>query len=249
MRRLLLAGAFLVLSAAVALLALMARSGRRSGSESVPAPSARTTAAHRAVDPAVSSRSDADAWDADGPRTDAEASQLRGGDHLAPAEWIRADVETVRLPPDAFPDLPGAVVAELQRLGCTIPQPYGAHTPDHNVIKGRFLSSANVDWAVLCSRDRVSSILIFPGGSVDSVLELESTPDANWLQVVNPGEIGFSRSIDVADPQHIVALAEAHGAPKPPPLDHDGVEHAFNEKASTILYWQDGQWIGFEGAD
>ena len=40
------------------------------------------------------------------------------------SEFDRADGKTVRLPPDAFDDLPGAVQEELTVRGCTIPQPF-----------------------------------------------------------------------------------------------------------------------------
>jgi hypothetical protein len=107
----------------------------------------------------------------------------------------------------------------------------------------------NIDWAVLCSRDRVSSILVFPGGSADSMVELESSPDVNWLQGLGGTQIGFSRAIDVADPQYIVRHSKAYGGPTPPPLDHDGINNIFIEKASSVLYWHEGQWLQLQGAD
>ena len=83
----------------------------------------------------------------------------------------RADHETVRLSPEAFPALPSAIAARLRDLECTIPQAWG-EAGRHNVIAGRFIASQNSDWAVLCSRQRASSILVFPAGAVDSMIEL-----------------------------------------------------------------------------
>src|SRR6266571_7420509 len=84
----------------------------------------------------------------------------------APADlqevFERADRQIVRLSPTAFPELPTNVLVELQRRGCTIPQvPMVAQ----NVIKGEFSKPGQTDWAVLCSVNRVSSILIFWNGS------------------------------------------------------------------------------------
>lgn len=162
--------------------------------------------------------------------------------------WSKADEQTRRLHPSAFANVPSKIVNELQRLGCTIPQTDGELKP-HNVITGRFLSAANRDWAVLCSRDRVSSILVFPNGAVDDVREIESSPDANWLQGMGGSQIVFSRAIGVADARYIVSHYEEYGGPKPPPLDHQGINHMFVEKGSTVLYWRQGKWLQLQGAD
>ncbi len=163
-------------------------------------------------------------------------------------EWARADEQTVRLPPDKFPTLPSSVASRLRSLGCTVPQSFRTTAP-HNVIKGRFIATANADWAVLCSRDRVSSILVFANGSANAMIELETRPDAEWLQEVGGGRIGFSRAIDVAGPQYILEHYQAFGGLTPPPLDHDGINDIFVEKGSVVLYWHEGQWLHLQGAD
>ena len=162
--------------------------------------------------------------------------------------WAKADEQTRRLRPNAFANLPAAIVGELQRLGCTIPQTDGTREPQ-NVITGRFLSAANRDWAVLCSRDRVSAILVFPNGAINGVREVESSPDANWLQGVGGNQIGFSRAIAVADARYIISHYEEYGGPKPPSLDHDGINDIFVEKGSSVLYWHRGNWLRLQGAD
>src|SRR6266581_8758902 len=71
-------------------------------------------------------------------------------------KFDQADKKIVRLSPSAFPELPGNVVRELQRRGCTIPQE--AFTKrHHNVIRGEFAQPGQTDWAILCSINRVSS--------------------------------------------------------------------------------------------
>src|SRR5439155_14186390 len=108
----------------------------------------------------------------------------------APIDWERADRATVRLSPSAFPELPDVVRRELERRDCVIPQVFSNRAP-HNIVRGRFTSATHQDWAVLCSRRQVSSILVFRGGSVASVLELARQPDRN------------SRALGVADPKFI----------------------------------------------
>ncbi len=75
--------------------------------------------------------------------------------------WDRADIETVRLAPDVFRSLSADVVADLTRRRCVIPQPWLATEPA-NVVHGRFTVPDRTDAAVLCSKDRVSSILRVP---------------------------------------------------------------------------------------
>jgi hypothetical protein len=178
----------------------------------------------------------------------ANVAFAQSADELSPAAWAQADEVTVRLSPGAFPDVPSAVAAELVRRGCLIPQTYGDRRP-HNLISGRFMSSASTDWAVLCSRNRTSSLLVFQAGSPDTVIELAETPDANWLQGIGAGAIGFSRAIGVASPAYILEHYQRYGGPTPPPLEHDGINDAFIEKASVVWYWYGGRWLELQGAD
>jgi hypothetical protein len=168
-------------------------------------------------------------------------------------DWERADQETRRFRPSAFPRLPPAIRGDLERRGCTIPQPVTAKRPV-NIISGRFTRPHEVDWAVLCSIQRVSSILVFRGGSPLNVAEIERKVDAAFLQVIeddgrgNP-VVGFSRLIEAANPNQILRYWREVGGPKPPPLDHDAIEHIFVEKGSSILYWYRERWLVLEGAD
>ena len=75
-------------------------------------------------------------------------------------KFDQADQKIVRLSPSAFPELPANLVKELERRGCTIPQE--AFTKRrHNVVRAEFAQPGQTDWAVLCSVNRVSSILVF----------------------------------------------------------------------------------------
>ena len=164
-------------------------------------------------------------------------------------DWDRADRATRRLPPSAFADLPAEVRTEVERRGCTVPQPITAEEPA-NVIKGRFTSPGRTDWAVPCSRQRRSSILVFRGGSVAAVAEIASESDIKSLQVVDGnGAIGYSRTLAVADAEYIFDQHETFGGPQPPPLDHDGIDDVFIEKGSVVWYWYQGSWLRLQGVD
>ena len=164
-----------------------------------------------------------------------------------PDKWAEADVNTRRLHPDAFGDVPPSVRRELGRLGCTIPQTFGSDRP-HNIISGRFMSPTRTDWAALCSRDRISTILVFPAGEAAPAIEVAAAPDVRYLQGLGGDAIGFSRALAVADPQFI----RDHHQPDDPPLpslDHDGISDVFVEKGSSVLYWHSGGWLQLTGTD
>lgn len=164
------------------------------------------------------------------------------------SEWTRADLAMVRLSPARIPRLPPAIRKELEGRGCTIPQPFTAK-PDRpeNATTGHFTSAAATDWAILCSRQRRSSILVFRGGGVEHVDELAEEADADRLQEIGQGRIGYSRWIAAASPDDIRKHnPDAH--PPLPPLDHDGLHDAFIEKASVVLYWSGSTWLTLTGA-
>jgi hypothetical protein len=166
-----------------------------------------------------------------------------------PSEWTRADLETVRLAPARLAAVPAAVKAELERRGCLIPQSFVAKADrPENAIRGHFISPTGTDWAVLCSRQRRSVLLVFRGGGVNKVDELAVEDDADKLQVTAPGQIGYSRGIFVASPRDI---REHNPSPDPllPVLDHDGVHDAFIEKASVIWFWSGTRWLKLAGTD
>jgi len=41
----------------------------------------------------------------------------------------------------------------------------------------------------------------------------------------------------------------AYGGPKPPPIDHQGIDCDICQKASTTLYFYRGRWLTLTGAD
>ena len=163
-------------------------------------------------------------------------------------EWATADTQTVRLAPNKFSRLPRKIVNDLEKRGYTIPQYYD-ETTKHNVVQGEFKQKGRKDWAILCSRNRTSAILIYWNGSTKGVSRIASGYDKDYLQTIGGGRIGFSRVIGVANAKYIIDHYKSYGGPKPPKISHNGIEDAFAEKASEILYLHRGKWLRLQGAD
>jgi len=164
-------------------------------------------------------------------------------------KWQAGGDLLVRLKPAVFSQLPKSVISYLQKRGCTIPQVFGETKP-HNVIRGQFAKPNQFDWAVLCSRNRVSSILVFWNGSTKSVAEIARENDEVYSQTMNDGrEVGFDRLIGVVGKDYILEHYREYGGRKPPPIKHQGINDAFVEKASTVRYFYRGRWLELQGAD
>lgn len=119
----------------------------------------------------------------------------------------------LRLQPTAFAELPKSLVVELQRRGCTIPQPYTNRKA--NVIRGQFLKPGQTDWAVLCSKPESTSLLLFCNGSATNSTAVAKNPDnAERIDL-------FIRPVDR---KFIIDHYRTCGGPKPPPIDHQGIE-------------------------
>lgn len=162
--------------------------------------------------------------------------------------WQAAERNIRRLMPGAFPNLPPGVTHDLERRGCLIPQTaYDAHP--HNVVSGEFARPGQTDWAVLCSVNGASTILVFWRGDVRDVAEIAPGEDLGSLQGMGEGRIGYSRMIGVADRKFILDHYQAYGGVKPPEIDHLGIDDAFVEKASVVHYFHQGQWLRLTGAD
>jgi hypothetical protein len=118
------------------------------------------------------------------------------------------------------------------------------------VIRGQFARSGQFDWAVLCSRNRVSAILVFWNGSTKSVAEIARSDDKGFLQTIDgDGKIGFSRAIDIVGEKYILEHYRAYGGVKPPKARHQGINDAFVEKASTVHFFYRKRWLKLQGAD
>ena len=118
-----------------------------------------------------------------------------------------------------------------------------------NVVQGHFARPDQTDWAVLCSVRSVSSILIFWNGSEANPSSIESRKDIDVMQSWTDGKIVFSRQIAPVGEAYIMKHYTAYGGPKPPPLDHEGIDDRFVGKASVVQYFYQGKWLRLTGSD
>ena len=157
----------------------------------------------------------------------------------------------VRLSPTAFPELPANLVQELQRRGCTIPQEAFSKLKPNNVIKGEFARAGQTDWAVLCSVKGVSTILVFWNGSDENPASIVPAPDTNYLQGAGGHQQwAYSRSITPMGVDQIFRYHDLEHLGIPlPPIEHQGINDAFEGKAFLVWYYFDGQWLKVAGGD
>lgn len=172
----------------------------------------------------------------------------RSPEKLRAAESL-SRAKVVRLPVDAFPGAPEPVRRTLREKGCLVPQTY-LPGPPHNLISGRFLRADELHWAALCSRNEATGLLLLAadGTVVDEVEPFRS--DADHLNGIDiEATQGFNWAIDAVGRDYILEHHARYGGPEPPPIDHDGINSAVVERASTVLYWHGGEWLELTGAD
>lgn len=153
-----------------------------------------------------------------------------------------------RLPIEAFPELPPTVSGTLRARKCKIPQPADTGAP-WNVIRGEFFAKGESGWAVLCSVDHSTSLLVFRNAHDTTPEMLSTSDDLGYLQELGGNRIGYSRAISTVDRDFIMRHYRAYGGPEPPPIDHHGIDDAFLEKASVTWYYYGGKWLQLQGAD
>jgi hypothetical protein len=129
-----------------------------------------------------------------------------------------------------------------------VPQ-VSADKKPQNVIKGEFTRKGQTDWAVLCSVNQISTILVFRNASVRNPSELAREPDVDELQATGGDAVAYSRAISGVDRAYILSHYQAYGGNKPPTIDHQGINDAFVEKVSVIHYFDAGKWLNLTGAD
>jgi hypothetical protein len=146
------------------------------------------------------------------------------------------------LPVSSFPDLPVAIVQQLDLRGCIIPQTYEAHRPE-NVVHAGLERPGSSDWAVLCSAQGTVSLLVFFGDGSSQPFTLASAPETERLQTHDPsGVLGFNWAIDPASPQdvHDAQLGMHH---PPPRLDHDALADTLVDRHTVYHLYLKSAWI------
>jgi hypothetical protein len=158
------------------------------------------------------------------------------------------------LAPDSFPILPKVVRDSLVGRHCQIPVPWSR--PD-NVVTGAFTAKGAVEWAAICSVSDTSQILVMNATNGTVVDSLSKSANSQWIQSNGNNTWLFSRMIDVV-PMSTLAFVPAdttnenilyYGAFLPKPIDHDGINEAFLDKASETLYFANGRWISVGSSD
>ena len=181
------------------------------------------------------------------------AAQAQSADAFTSAGQVAVDGTTMsytvrHLPASAFPALPAAVVAELNRRGCLIPQTYEAHRPE-NVIHGSFRRAGSTDWALLCSVRGVISLLVFFEGQAESAVVLATAPETERLEAHGAsGVLGFAWGIDVASPE-LVHEAQAGMRHRPARLDHDAVADSIIDGATVYHFYAGSAWTVVDTRD
>lgn len=168
-------------------------------------------------------------------------------DSVAPRADSISPSSPGRLPPSAFQVLGAELRARLEQRRCAIPQTFADSAP-HNVIRGRFSDSVRTDIAVLCLAGSTSSIIVFRGSDPDSIVEIAKQHHAP-AELTMTGEWTFGRAIETVDATYIRTRYERYGGPKPPALNHQGINDIVVGKASAVWYWHSGQWLRLQGAD
>ena len=159
--------------------------------------------------------------------------------------WDVAAERITRLAPSTFVDLPPGASAALEDDGCTIPQAWGDNEP-HNVVAGEFGAPGQTDWAVLCSKDGSSSIVVVWGGPVSCPSPIASPlADQSFLQNTGLDGILFSRGVSGirADPRYWNFPDGLES------LTHAAISDAFYEKGATAYYCERGVWLELTTGD
>ena len=73
--------------------------------------------------------------------------------------------------------------------------------------------------------------------------------DRIYIQAFRKDQFWYSRGIRPVGRDFIMRHHDAYGGPKPPPINHQGIDDAFVEKGSVIWYFYNGKWLKLSGAD
>jgi len=153
-----------------------------------------------------------------------------------------------RLPVNAFPQLPPAVQAQLNRRGCLIPQTYEAHQPE-NVINASLEHKGSSDWAVLCSVNGTVSLLVFLSSSNGDPMVLVTASETARLQAHGSDNVlGFNWGIDPASPEQ-VHEAQLNMRHPPPRVDHDALADSVVEGRTIYHFYAHSTWTILDTED
>lgn len=156
----------------------------------------------------------------------------------------------VAVSPSGFSSMPMAVRDQLYNMGCLIPQDFEAVKAKKfvNIIRGRFITKIRTDYAVLCSVEQRSRILVLHSKTGDVLSEVAIAPDSEYLQSLTEGAAVFSRRITRVPPATLLRSVRREMALGIDPW-RDGVNDAFIGKSSTVRVFSAEGWRELAGAD
>ena len=153
-----------------------------------------------------------------------------------------------RLPVSSFPQLPQQISAEMEQLGCMIPQTYEAHRPE-NVVQASLERAGSSDWAVLCSVRGTVKLMVFFASAPTSPKVLVTERETARLETHDSsGVMGFAWGIDPASPRQ-VRDAQSGMQHRGPMLDHDSLADTFLEKGTVYHFFARNAWNVIETTD
>ncbi|HEX4536144.1 MAG TPA: hypothetical protein VH140_04270 [Candidatus Acidoferrum sp.] len=176
----------------------------------------------------------------------------------------KKDTAIRKLQPADVAELPPVFVEKLNARGCGIPQfgevgragatagdpaqaggPATANEPT-NIIHGEFARHGQEDWAVLCSKDGSSTIVIFWGKTTECPASLARLEDAHYLKRGKDKKVRYSRSIRALGKSELGDRASIAGLKD---FSHQGIDDRFVGKSSAFFYCSGGKWKIFPAKD
>ena len=165
-----------------------------------------------------------------------------------PADFVRAAEKIRRLPPSQIAGMPMSVRTALAQHGCTIPQVYSTPTP-HNAVRGSFTRRGGLEWAVLCSHNGTSSIVVLSEGSGALLAQFAPRRDVGSIASGKDGPIGYARSIGVASQQMMRIVRGRQARRSLPPITHEGICDGLVDQDGYFWYWTGRDWKTIAGDD
>lgn len=148
--------------------------------------------------------------------------------------------------PAAYPYIPKALRAALDKRGCQLPQldKYNAKNPA-NAVSGHFFNSTQTDWAALCIINDRPRVIVVWGGKTACNEEITT----GWpLEVSFAHEPGGGLFLAKASAKIILDYRKFFGDTNTSPVTHEGI-NVGDEHASLIYYCDGKNWLQLQGDD
>ncbi len=165
-------------------------------------------------------------------------------------------IDTIRLKPSYFPNIPENVANWLEERDYTIPQTMFCEIRQFcNVRRGEFIVKGQQDLAVLAVIDTVMDLLVFEKSTTDSVHFLIKNVPALWglaslyMSSAPDSTVRLLYGIETFGNDEIKYFYEAFDWPEPPEIAHQAIWYSLLEESSIFFYYHNGVWQQVEEAD